>query len=79
MHFVVYQVIQFQHVHITDGYRALKLITRTSVIERHLPAFRQIGQGQQGLDLFLLRAIKHWRCHRHTFTQIAGQLTYFLI
>ena len=41
MHFVINQVVQFQHVHVANGNLALELLTGTTVEQGDLAGSRQ--------------------------------------
>ena len=72
---VIHQVIQLQHVHVTDRGRPLKLVPRPTIEQLHLAAFRQISQLQHGLDLALLGTVENGGCHRHATAQVLGQIS----
>jgi hypothetical protein len=74
MHLVVHQVVQLEHVHVTDGDRSVEGIAGAAVVQRRLTAVSDIaGHSQQRLDLVLGGAVEHRRCHRHTAAQVLGQ------
>ena len=91
VHFFINQVVQFQIVHHTDCYLAVKRFARASVIQRDLGFavvkaqffdFRiiaRISQIQHFADFRFFRTIKYRRCKRCAFTQIGSQFDDFFI
>src|SRR3990167_1570129 len=79
VHLVIDQVVQFQHVHVTNGHRTLKQVTGTAVVQLHLAAFWQVCQFQHGLDFNFASTVEHWRCHRHAAAQVLRQIENFLV
>ncbi|SVK46317.1 Uncharacterised protein [Acinetobacter baumannii] len=79
MHFIVNQVVQFQHVHIADSNLALELLTGTAIEQRDLTGGRDTAHFQQLLDFSLFRTVKHRRCDRHTFFQVLCQTQHFVV
>ena len=73
VHLVVHQVVQLEHVHVTNGHRTLELVAGTAIEQHHLAAFWQVCQFQHGLDLALLGTIEDRCSHRHTFLQVVRQ------
>ena len=63
MHFVVDQMVQFEHMHVTNSHRAIKCLTSASVVQRDLAGLRKTGQSEHVLDLALGCAVEH-RCRK---------------
>ena len=51
MHFVINEVIQFNHVHITDGNRSFKLPACSSIIKSDLTRLIQTSFGEKRFNL----------------------------
>src|SRR5690606_28049513 len=79
VHLVVNKVVQLEHVHVANGYRTVKLVTGTAIPQLHLAGGVVTSKLEQRLDFILLGTIEHWRRHRHTATEIAGQLNDLLV
>ncbi|MNI93870.1 hypothetical protein D3C73_1518890 [compost metagenome] len=73
MHLVVHQVVQLEHVHVTNGHRTLELVAGATVEQHHLAALWQVSQLQHGLDLALLGTVEDRSSHRHAFLQVVRQ------
>src|SRR5579863_3776214 len=73
VHLVVHQVVQLQHVHVTDRDRALEGLAGAAVVERGLAGLRQAGELQEVLDLLLRRTVEHRRGDRHAGAQVLRQ------
>ena len=59
MDFVVYQMVQFQKVHITHGYRVVEGFAGTAVIQLGLSVLPLAGGFQAFPDIFLAGAVKY--------------------
>ena len=66
MDFVVDQMVQFQHVHDTDGDLLLEGIAALAIIEGHLARIGEPGADHLLLHLLLGHPFKDWRGHGHT-------------
>ena len=63
MDLIVNQVMQFQIVHVTDGYRAVEIFTCTSVTETHFTVSGDRNTFPQCSVCFVLIQILHYiRC-----------------
>ena len=65
MHLIVHQMMQLQHMHITDCNGTIERLAGPSVIKRHLAGTRKTGKLQHILDLVLRGSIEHGRRERH--------------
>src|SRR5690606_38023293 len=74
VHLVVNQVVQLEHVHVTDSHRTIEGVTGTAVVQLHLTTVRQICQTQHVLDLVLFGTVEHRGRHGHTVAQVVGQI-----
>ncbi|MNZ86322.1 hypothetical protein D3C78_1051400 [compost metagenome] len=79
VHLVVHQVVQLEHVHVTNGHMTLELVTSTTVEQLHLTAFWHVCQFQHGLDLAFLGTVEDWSGHRHTAFEVLRQVQDFLV
>ena len=79
VHLVVDQVVQFQHVHVTYGYRTLELFTGTAVKQRNLTRRWQTTQLQQLFNFSFFCTVEYRRCNWHTLTQVFRQTQNFII
>ena len=66
MHFVIYQVIQLQHIHIANGYGPRERISATTIVQRRLTVDRQPRQIEHFLDAIFFCAVKYWSRDRHS-------------
>ncbi len=72
-------MVEFQHVHVANGNRTLKLLPGTAIKQGNLTRSWQIGQLQQLFDFAFFCTIEYWRCDWHTFFQVLCQTQYFVI
>ena len=82
MHFVVHQMMQLQHVHITHRNRSIERLAGSAIIQVS-PAFPESqarsGKLQHILDFMLGCPVKHGRRERHTVLEIFRKIQYFSI
>src|SRR5690606_35044181 len=79
VHLVIHQVVELEHVHVTDGDRAVEGFTGTTIEQGHLTALRHVGELQQLLDLFFLGAVEHRSRHGYTLGEVLGELQHFIV
>ena len=79
MHFIVHQMVQFQHVHVAYGYGPVEHFTGAAVSQPGLAIGRQPRQFEHSLDFFFDGAIEHRRGHGHTATEITGHFQDFAV
>jgi len=79
MDLVVYEVVQFEEVHIAYGHLLVERFPRPPVIENRLPSGRKSGSLQEILDLFLRSSVEHRDRDENSFTQLPGQLDNLVI
>ncbi len=72
-------MVQFQHVHVTHGYRTFELFTGAAIKQGDLTGSRQVAQLQQLFDFSFFRTVEYRRCDRHAFTQVFSQTQNFFI
>ena len=65
MHFVINQMIEFQHIHDANRNRPIKGIPGATIKQGDLTTFVHVCKGQHILDLSLCSAIKNRCCHGH--------------
>src|SRR6202035_5593763 len=71
---VVHQVMQLEHIDVTDGDLAIERVAGTAVEQRHLAGVIEAGEIEHVLDVGLLGAVEHRRRDRHAMTQIGTEL-----
>ncbi len=72
-------MVQFQHVHVTNGYRTLELFTSATIVQADLTGSRQVAKFQQLFNFGFFRTVEHRRCDWHTFAQVFSQTHNFFI
>src|SRR5580693_1050348 len=71
---VVHQVMQLEHIDVTDGDLAVERVAGTAVEQRHLAGVIEAGEIEHVLDVGLLGAVEHRRRDRHAVAQIGAEL-----
>ena len=61
MNFVVYQVVQFEHVNVPNGNFLIKRLSSAAVVQTGFAVARQTGLFEQIVDFGLFRAVKYRR------------------
>ncbi len=79
MHFIIYKMIQLEHVHVTHGYRPVERLARATIKQGRLAIHGKVGQLQHGLDFRFGGAVEHTRRHRHAAAKIMSKLQDFTV
>src|SRR5210317_2150434 len=70
---VVNQVMQFEHIHNTDGDFLFKHFTTTAIMQGHLATPRHFGTFQFTFNLIFMDTLKDWRSHGDTVGEATRQ------
>ncbi len=77
MHLVVHQVVQLEHVHVTDGDRPIERLAGSTIIEDGLAALRQLSHLQQFSQFLFGGPVKDRSGDGYAIPQIATQRDQF--